>query len=127
MQIQDDERQITQLFEDGDRALMSGNARELARIFADDYVQYDESGRCFTRKDVLDNLQSGAVRFLAMVSTGRLIRMLSREIAVVHGSEVDEIEQAGKRASVRYIYTDVVVKRQGSWQIVASQLARPAV
>jgi hypothetical protein len=60
-----------------------------------------------------------------MISTGRHIRLLSREIALVHGSEEDEVERAGKRYSIRYIYMDTVVKRHGEWRIVASQLARP--
>ena len=32
----------------------------------------------------------------------------------------------GKRFLVRYVYMDVVVKRDGKWQIVASQLAKAA-
>jgi len=61
-----------------------------------------------------------------MVSTGRHVRMLRDDVAIVHGSEDDVIEQAGKRFPVRYVYTDVVMKRNGSWRIVASQLATAA-
>jgi hypothetical protein len=46
-------------------------------------------------------------------------------VAIVHGSEEDEIEQGGKRSLLRYIHTDIVMRRDGTWQIVASQLARP--
>lgn len=123
--MESDEQQIVKLFEDGDRALIAADLRELSRIFADDYVQYDETGRASTKQDVLNNLKSGAIRYVSMISTGRRIRLLSREAAVVHGSEEDEVEQAGKRCSIRYIYMDAVVKRNGKWQIVASQLARP--
>ncbi|MGA8500764.1 MAG: nuclear transport factor 2 family protein [Candidatus Sulfotelmatobacter sp.] len=125
MLMESDEQQIVKLFEDGDRALIAADLRELSRIFADDYVQYDETGRASTKQDVLNNLKSGAIRYVSMISTGRRIRLLSREAAVVHGSEEDEVEQAGKRCSIRYIYMDAVVKRNGKWQIVASQLARP--
>jgi uncharacterized protein (TIGR02246 family) len=121
----DNEQQILQLFEDGDRALMSADERELRRIYADDYVQYDETGRRSARQDLIRNLTSGAIRFLSMTSTGRHIRMLRDDVAIVHGSEEDEIEQGGKRSTVRYVYTDVVMKREGRWQIVASQLAKP--
>jgi len=58
-----------------------------------------------------------------MISTGRNLRLLNEDVAVVHGSESDEVEQGGQRFFVRYIYLDVVVKRDGRWQIVASQLA----
>jgi len=122
--VETDEQQILKLFEDGDRALIAANIPELSRIFADDYVQYDETGRASTKQDVLNNLKSGALRYFSMISTGRHIRLLSRETAIVHGSEEDEVEQAGKRCTIRYIYMDAVVKRNGEWQIVASQLAR---
>jgi uncharacterized protein (TIGR02246 family) len=120
-----DEHEILQLFIDGDRALIAADQAALARIFADDYVQYDESGKASTKEDVLNNLKSGTIRYLSMTSTGRQIRLLTDDVAVVHGSEEDEVEQAGRRLHVRYVYTDVVMKRNGQWQIVASQLAKP--
>jgi uncharacterized protein (TIGR02246 family) len=120
-----DEDQILQLFESGDRALIAADLAALARIFADDYIQYDESGKASTKDDVLNNLKSGAIRYLSMTSTGRQIRLLTDDVALVHGSEEDEVEQAGHRFQVRYVYTDVVMKRNGKWQIVGSQLAKP--
>ena len=119
-----DEQEILRLFEDGDRALIAADAVELSRIFADDYVQYDEDGNVSTKADVIGKLRSGAIRFVSMVSTGRRIRILRDDVAIVHGSEDDEVEQDGKRFPVRYLYMDVVMKRGGSWQIVGSQLAK---
>ena len=125
MQLGDIE-QILKLFEDGDRALVAADIAELTRIFADDYVQYDESGKPSTKQEVLERLQTGAIRFLSMISTGRRIRLLTEDMAIVHGSEDDEVEQDGRRVNIRYVYMDVVVKRNGRWQIVGSQLAKPA-
>ena len=122
--VEAERQQIPKLFEDGDRALVTADVAELSRIFADDYLQHDESGKSFTKQDVIDNLKSGAIRYIAMISTGRQIRILNENVAVVHGAEVDEVEQGGKRFPVRYIYMDVVVKRDGRWQITASQLAK---
>ncbi len=118
----EDEQAIVQLFEDGDRALISGDEEELRRIYADDYVQYDESGKISSRQDLIRNLASGSLSFIAMTSTGRTVRLF-RDFAIVHGSEEDEIERDGKRMSLRYIYMDLVIKRNGRWQIIASQLA----
>ncbi len=120
-----DEQEILRLFEDGDRALIAGDVEELSRIFADDYVQYDESGDVSTKADVIDNLKSGNIRYVSMASTGRRIRILRDDVAIVHGSEDDVVEQGGRRFPVLYVYMDVVVKRGGRWQIVGSQLARP--
>jgi uncharacterized protein (TIGR02246 family) len=124
MQLHDDEVEIAKLFEDGDRALVAADLGELSRIFADDYVQYDESGKSFTKRDVIGNLKSGAIRYVAMISIGRQIRLLNDDVGIVHGSESDEVEQNGRRFPVRYVYMDVVVKRDGRWQIVGSQLAK---
>ena len=123
--MESDEQQIRNLFEDGDCALIAADLAELSRIFADDYIQYDESGKSFTKRDVLNTLRTGAIRYLAMVSTGRRIRLVSEDVAIVHGSEEDEVEQGGRSFPVRYVYMDVVVKRDGRWQIVESQLAKP--
>ena len=123
--MKNDEQEIVNLFEDGDRALIAADVSELSRIFADDYIQYDESGDAHTKEDLLQNLKSGKIRYLSMISTGRRIRILREEVAIVHGSEEDDVEQGGQRFPVRYIYMDVVVKRGGKWQIVGSQLAKP--
>jgi len=119
-----DEQKILALHEAGDRALMSADLTALARIFADDYLQYNESGKAFTKQDVLDNFRTGAIRYPSIISTGRRIRVFG-DMAVVHGSESDEVEAGGKRFSVRYVYLDVLRKCDGEWRIVASQLARP--
>jgi ketosteroid isomerase-like protein len=117
-----DEQQILRLFEDGDRALISANVEELQRIYAEDYVQYDDAGKTSTRQDLILSLASGATRFISMASTGRTIRLFG-EFAIVHGSEEDTMERGGQRFSVRYVYMDVVIKVEGRWQIVGSQLA----
>jgi len=103
--------------------LIVADVEELRRIYADDYVQQDEAGTTSTRQGVIDRLTSGKVRFISMTSTGRRIRLLRDDVAIVHGSEDDVVEQGGQRFSVRYVYMDVIMKRGGRWQIVASQLA----
>jgi uncharacterized protein (TIGR02246 family) len=124
MSIDNDEQQILALHEAGDRALMSADLAVLAQIFADDYVQYNEAGKAFTKQDVLESFRSGAIRYPSIVSTGRQIRVFG-DTAIVHGAESDEVESEGKRFSVRYVYLDVLRKQNGEWKLVASQLARP--
>jgi ketosteroid isomerase-like protein len=122
--FENDELQILALHEAGDKALMAADLPVLARIFADDYVQYNEAGKAFTKQDVLNNFRTGAIRYPSIVSTGRKIRIFG-ETAVVHGSESDEVEVDGKRSVIRYVYLDVLRKQDGEWKLVASQLAKP--
>ena len=124
MSPSDDEQRILELHLAGDKALMSADVEALGRIFADDYVQYNEAGRAFTKQDVLNNFKSGAIRYPSIVSTGRKIRLFG-DMAIVHGSEADEVEANGARFTVKYLYMDVLLKRDGKWTLVASQLAKP--
>jgi ketosteroid isomerase-like protein len=119
-----DECQILALHEAGDKALVGADVAALAQIFADEYVQYNEAGKAFTKQDVLNNFRTGAIRYPSIISTSRKIRVFG-DTAVVHGSESDEVEAGGKKFRVRYIYLDVLRKIDGKWKLVASQLARP--
>ena len=120
----DDKELIEALYHAGDAALMKGDVETLGRILADDYIQYNDSGEPVGKQQILSNLRSGAIRYPSIVSTCRVIRLFG-DMAVVHGSEDDEVETEGKRTRVRYMYLDVLIKRDREWKLVASQLARP--
>jgi hypothetical protein len=45
----EDEQRILALHQAGDHALMSGDLQVLEKIFANDYVQHNESGHSFDR------------------------------------------------------------------------------
>jgi len=120
----DDKHQIDSLYQTADSALMRADVAALSEIFADDYIQYDPSGNPHTKQAILENLRSGAIRYPSIVSTRRTIRLFG-DAAVVHGSEDDIVETRGQRAQIRYLYLDVLFKRNGEWKLIASQLARP--
>lgn len=124
MNGRNEDQEIIRLFEDGDRALMSTDVREIERIYAEDYEQSDESGKLSTRAELIRDLTSGKIRFLSMKSTGRQVRLFDN-FAIVYGSEEDEVKRDDRTLLVKYLYMDVVVRRDGSWQIVASQLTKP--
>ena len=46
-------------------------------------------------------IKSGKIRYISTPSTGRHIRLLREDLALVHGWEEDMVKQAGRRFSVR--------------------------
>lgn len=124
VEMGDEERKIHELFDGADRALMAADIEKLSQVFADDYVQYDAAGRAFPKCEVLENLRMAAVRYPVIQSTARRVRLFG-DMAIVHGAEMDEVETGGKRVPVHYLYMDVVLKRDGRWQIVGSQMVKP--
>jgi uncharacterized protein (TIGR02246 family) len=125
MPNQNEERELVALFESADRALERADLHALAKLFADDWVQYDPKGRSRTKAEVFANLERGTVRYPSIRSTSRDVRIFG-DMAVVHGSETDEVESEGHRTTERYLYLDVLQKREGQWRIVSSLLAKPA-
>ena len=123
--MNDEEQKIHDLFDGADRALMAADIKALSDVFGDDYVQYDAAGQPFPKSEVLKNLQSGVVRYPVIKSIARRVRMFG-DMAIVHGAEMEEVEAGGKRFPVHYLYMDIVLKRGGRWQIVGSQLVKPA-
>ena len=119
-----DEKKIEALYHAGDAALMRSDVAALSEILDDGYIQYNDAGEPFTKQQILANLRSGAIHYPSIVSTGRVVRLFG-DAAVVHGTEEDDVETAGKNFHVRYMYLDVLLKREGKWKLVASQLARP--
>src|SRR5262249_15162500 len=94
------------------------------QLFADDWVQYDPKGQSRTKGEVFANLGRGTVRYPTIRSTSRDVRIFGN-MAVVHGSETDEVESEGIRTTEKYLYLDVLQRRDGKWQIVSSLLAKP--
>ena len=123
--MKDEEHSIHELFEGADRALMAADIEKLSQVFAEDYVQYNTAGRPFSKHEVLENLRTSVVRYPVIKSTARRVRLFG-DMAIIHGAEMDEVEINGKRSPVHYLYMDVVLKRDGRWQIVGSQLVKPA-
>jgi hypothetical protein len=51
-------------------------------------------------------IKSGKIRYISTPSTGRRIRLLSEDLALVHAWEEDMVEQGGRRFPVRYVYME---------------------
>jgi len=114
-----DREQIIQLERDWTQAFVTNDVAANDRIVADDYLGTEPSGRRITKADLSADLKSGVVPLASnhLNEDDVTIRFYG-ETAVVNGSESWK-QKDGK--SGRYIWTDVFVKRNGRWQVVASQ------
>ena len=114
-----DREQIIQLERDWTRAFVTNDVAANDRVVADDYLGTEPSGKRITKADLSADLKSGAVPLASNhLNEDDLTIRFYGETAVVNGSESWK-QKDGK--SGRYIWTDIFVKRNGKWQIVASQ------
>jgi hypothetical protein len=115
-----DREQILQLERDWVKCWVTLDAAANDRIVADDFLGTEPDGKRVTKADLMAELKSGDAPLASnhLNEDDVTIRFYG-DTAVVNGSESWKLKQDGK--SGRYIWTDIFVKRNGRWQVVASQ------
>jgi ketosteroid isomerase-like protein len=82
-------------------------------ILSDDWAVIDPAGRVLTKAQVLEEGFESGVR---KVESGAI-----DDVAVVTGRTIAGGSYQGESVSVKLRFTDVCVKRNDNWQVVASQ------
>ena len=115
------EAEVRRLFED-----MAGNrskpdAKELERLYADEFTATNASGQVLNKDAVIAARVSGRLSLQSSILDELTIRVYG-DVAVVKTSEHIE----GSTVSGRFRHLRVLVKRDGRWQLVATQMTRIA-
>lgn len=112
------EREFTQ-------AVAGNDVAAIGRFVADDWVIVDADGGVIDRSRFLDVIESGALSHDSMESTDVEVR-LHGDTAVVTGITTSEGQFMGQVFTTRERATDVLVRVDGRWLCVFSQLTRVA-
>jgi len=112
-QLREMEKNLAAAYLRGDRALVDG-------LLADDWTSTDYLGRTWTKARVMAMFDGPRPPMTRAEIDVDHVRLLG-DVAVVTGRSVSEGRVDGKDVSVTQRYTDVYVKRNGRWQVVASQ------
>jgi ketosteroid isomerase-like protein len=100
-------------------AVVKKDAAALDKIIADDWVGVYPF-YTLTKAQELASLTSGEIKVESETTSGMKVRVFENA-AVVTGSDDEKGTYKGKDASGHYLWTDVFIKRNGRWQVVASQ------
>jgi ketosteroid isomerase-like protein len=93
----------------------------LDRIMADEYILTDPLGNVRGKAESLAALQTNEVLFQSTKSDNVNVR-INGDTAVVTGRSTFRGRYKGWSMAGRYQYTDVLVKRGGSWHAVSSHI-----
>jgi ketosteroid isomerase-like protein len=96
------------------------DAATFDKIVAYDWVAINPDGKRQTKGERAEEIKN------AHTSTATLGDMKVRvfgDTAVVTGTDDEVTVENGKKSSEHYVWTDVFVKRNGDWLVVASQTA----
>jgi ketosteroid isomerase-like protein len=119
------EQELVKVENDWSQASMKRDGAALQRFYADDYQFTDADGVTSTKAKEITNLTSGAFRLTAYKFEDMKVRVYG-DVAVVTGRNTIKgvWEDIKRDISGPYRFTDVFVRRNGSWQCVTSQSSR---
>lgn len=107
---------------DGERAwgqaFVTGNAAEVDRLLADDFVGVDTHGKRYDKSSVLNDVREGP-QMTADEVTNIIVRFYG-DTAIAQADE-HEIGPAPEKKHLERVFTDTWVKLNGQWRIVAAE------
>jgi hypothetical protein len=119
------EQVLSKVEQDWTDALVKGDAAFQERILADDYRGVGPDGRISNKAQSVDEIRSGQFKAESMSISGVTVRVFG-EVAVVTYSQTEKSQTQGKDSSGLSLWTDIFVKRNGTWQIAANHGSRVA-
>ena len=115
------EDEVRQIESEWGEAFERGDMATLDRVMADDYVLTDPLGNLRTKAESLAAIETNELRFESTESDNVNVRV-NGDTAVVTGRSRFRGRYKGWPMAGRYQYTDVLVKRSGSWKAVSSHI-----
>jgi len=111
---------LTALEEKWVAALQRSDIKTLSALWAQTYVDTDETGHRSDKTEVLRVLKSGALK-LRKLQLSDMKAYIYGDVAVVTGTSVQDGDFEGQRLASKIVFTDTFVRRGDDWIAVASQ------
>lgn len=118
--------QIRQLEKRRFDAQMTKDGKTLNEILADDLVYTHSNGNQDGKASYVESIVSGKAVYQNIEVTGDTVRFYGPNTAIVTGRMKTSVVANGQATPLTLRYTDVYLKRNGQWQMVAWQSARLA-
>ena len=118
---QTDEDAVRQMEWEWGEAFEQKDLATLDRLMADEYILTDPLGHVRSKAESLAALQTNEVNFESTQSDDVEVR-INGDTALVTGRSKFRGRYKGWSMSGQYQYTDVLVKRRGTWQAVGSHI-----
>jgi len=117
------EDQIKKLEQDWAQATVKDGTAAVDQYEADDIISTDPTGRVTGKEDDKKDLLSGDLKFQSMELSELNVRVYGNT-AVAAGANTLKGTYKEQDISGKYRFTDTWVKRNGKWQVVASQATK---
>ena len=98
----------------------SGDASQVKQFVADDFWGVDPDGSFYDKAKAISETVEGPKEFVSNHLNNDIKVRFYGDAAVAQGSE-SWVRRTGTPLRGRYVWTDTWIKRNGKWQVVASE------
>jgi len=125
-QLSEAEQEVRKLEREWLDAYEKQDAETMKRIVSDDFKLTFSNGSVQTKADILAQLKSAqdSSRPSPKFSTEDVQSRVEGDAVILTGSVIQTMNRDGQTKTMQMRYTDTYAKRQGRWQVIASQLTR---
>ncbi len=113
------ESTITQLEREWVAAIVKKDPETIDKLMAEDFVGTSPTADTLTKQFALDDLRSGKYVVDSMVLDEISVNSYG-DVAIAFSSQQEKSHYQGKDTSGHYQFTDVWLKRDGQWRVIAS-------
>ena len=117
------EQEVIQVENRRFQAMMDADTGALESILADELTYTHTTAALDTKESFIQRLASGAVNYVSVAPSNMQVRSYG-DTAVVTGNADLQVSNNSNRTSFSLRFTDVLVQRDGRWQVVAWQSTR---
>jgi hypothetical protein len=117
------ESEIAQIEQQRFAAMQAADIATLDRLLSPDLTYTHSSGKLETKPVFLGAIRTGALKYKTVAPEGIAVRVYD-SAAVVTGRCHFQVEAEDRQLDLQVRFTDVYVKRDGAWQLVAWQSTR---
>lgn len=103
---------------DWENAIVRGDASVLRRIIADDWLETSWDGTSFGKSRAIADLSANTAQSVVMDPVK--VRVFG-DMAIVTTGDTEKSTDIADNGIAHYVWTDVYLKRNGKWQVVATQ------
>ena len=104
-------------------AQIGADIKTLDSLLAENLTYCHSTGACDSKRQFIDSIGSGALRYLAIEPSNVNARNFG-DTVIVTGVAAFKVAAGGKEQDLRVSYTDVYVKLGGRWRMAAWHSAR---
>ena|ERR1700730_1184825 len=117
------EQAVRQMEEELRVAISKSDTKTYGRLLGDDYVFTNQDALVRTKAQMVSAYDSGSLKYESIKFDEIKVHPYG-DTAVVTGRSTQKAQDNGKDIRGQFRYTRVYVKRQGRWQLVATQVTR---